>query len=379
MGLKNRLLAIGLAATALAGGMSEAKNTEAPTRQPQAAKQDVSKNQMTQEQYQHHVQKIHGNISGTWGSFGDESLLQESFLKIAATPFGRQTIPDVSENIVIKSERMDGDAYYVFEDKSITIKSALIGSDESNKQTIFTLLAHELLHVKQATRGLRLNDKGTSPFQMMVSEKVREAEARAWDFMNSLTYELDKEGLDKSILKNKKTVDLLSAHILSNTNDSDRKMKVHTLEALHKNYLRTNDFDKVVNRTVGQMITEYVQGKLSQKDPGWYDKYDVQAVNNMMINAKKGSISQKGNAAAYRVFLDYYAKEYGLKPSDIEEAKLSGRAGVLLQKAEQVIKTVPPAGQKEQFEALFTESSKLYRGELKNALPNPALNKQANR
>lgn len=365
---------------------------------------------MTDQEFQQHAEKIRKNIIGHPFSIGDERLLKNAFDFIASTKRGRRIIEEVSADTKINSidipKERQAAGFYTPGDDKIAIERKYIkehqNEGDEKKMTLFgqemrihgsearvldiimdsplnfetakkamnemknakqvdfkavEIIWHELRHAMQDQKGLMLNNENVNVDQKLTAEKLIEAETRAWDIVNNITYEFidmwhlipdtgpqvnkDLEvhtngtsySIEGSTLKErlelfknydgfkaaqrsvtKTTDDGISFVVESEGNGVDRVFKYGTM--LQDNLRKYGDLDLAQRATVGEIIADYMKPKESHQDSYWLNAYNKQAINRTHFEV--GNLSSKGNEALFNKVLEYYEQEYGVAKDKIQ-------------------------------------------------------------
>ena len=148
-------------------------------------------------------------------------------------------------------------------------------SEEKKKQLIYETLGHELLHGYQKNQNL-IRGFGLSPYQFVMTEKLAEAEAYAWDI------------------------------------------------SLYNNKNKT-----ISNKQIGRLIVDLM--KKNTDYTIWQRTTEEQAIYGLRTHAIMGHISNTGNLDLFNHTMEYYQKQYHIRLEEIANANLtdSGEAKYL--------------------------------------------------
>ncbi|MBR4927621.1 MAG: hypothetical protein IKY98_04770 [Alphaproteobacteria bacterium] len=199
--------------------------------------------------------------------------LLDAFYIYSQSGIGQRVIAGIDEDMSFFPSVINTNKYYAMfhpYTNDIRLASRMFNEEESEegcRQLICETLGHELLHGYQKNHNL-IRGFGLSPYQFIMTEKLAEAEAYAWDI----------------------------AHYNS---------QVETIS----------------NKQIGRLIIH-----LMKKDTSyslWQETVGIQAINGLRTHAIMGHISNTGNNDLYNHTLAYYQKQYGISPEEITGANLT--------------------------------------------------------
>ncbi len=199
--------------------------------------------------------------------------LLNAFHYFSQSNIGRRVITGIDEDLSFFPTIINTNRYYAMfhpYSNDIRLTSRMFNEEESKEgceQLICETLGHELLHGYQKNQNL-IRGFGLSPYQFVMTEKLAEAEAYAWDI----------------------------AH--------------------YRNQIKT-----ISNKQIGRLIV-----RLMEKDTDyltWQETVGEQAISGLRTHAIMGHISNTGNGDLYNHTLLYYQNQYGISPEEISLVNLT--------------------------------------------------------
>ncbi len=345
MTLKNTLLAASIGATMIAGANTQAKETEAPLTTPQQM-QTLSPAEIQEQRFQQNYQHLYNTVRGTWFSFGDEKLLRDGLHKIGSFPMGRKVIAGIPPNMefgstnsmpnatyrnangTIREDKYGG--FYNWRDNKLTINTEILDSDSLYYSCRTDLLFHELLHAYQRQNGIMMLDK-PSIEQSLISQKVIEAEAAAWNDVLQATQHITDDFSLRILpadgpyyLTSQQVRDLMRRDLVAeernNCHDANVSFNATEFKKTDPVYrfqqaliACRGDYSAAQRKMVGDRIRE----RIKENETSWATFYNAQAILSTLELCQMGRVSKNGNSAAYNRMLQYYQDQYGVSPRDI--------------------------------------------------------------
>lgn len=196
--------------------------------------------------------------------------LLDAFHDFGSSTIGRRVITGIDRDTSFYPFVINTNRYYAMfhpYSNDIRLTSRMFNEEESEagcKQLICETLGHELLHGYQKSQNL-IRGFGLSPYQFMMTEKLAEAEAYAWDI----------------------------AH--------------------YNNQIKT-----ISNKQIGRLIVMLMKENTSYSV--WQQTVGEQVINGLRTHAVMGHISNIGNDDLYNHTLKYYQDQYHILPEEIEPA-----------------------------------------------------------
>lgn len=311
MNIRNKLLALGMAATALSADAAQQK--------PHASSAQMEVLAQQEDSFLRHLKKLQDNVSGATFSFGDAALIRKALYGIAQTPHGRNLLMQVPDNLPISSQRnlpfSSHAAAYNTTQNNLIIRSNQIESDNTIlgvSNSVMKLLSHELRHAAQDARGLFMEGKHPSVEQAITISKLSEAETRAWDIVGRVSHNnlnFDSNGHAKNVKE------FLNEKLEPSFQDNDILFQKNLRQA-------NGNVEKAQKAMVGQQIKEAMSLGFD-KDYKWREIYDAQSFRFALHSIFHNNISANGNEPEFDKALKYYETEYGVKAQTINRPNLS--------------------------------------------------------
>ncbi len=203
----------------------------------------------------------------------NRQCLLEAFFTYSQSDIGKRVVSGTDRELSFTPVVTHTNKYYAMfhpYNNNIRLTTRMFSEEESETgriQLIHETLGHELLHGYQKNQNL-IRGFGLSPSQFIMTEKLAEAEAYAWDI----------------------------AH-------------------------HTNQTKTISNKQIGRLIVELM--KKDTKYGEWQDTVGEQAISGLRTHAIMGHVSNTGNNNLYNHALNYYQKQYNIHPTEIASVNLT--------------------------------------------------------
>ncbi|MBR5129655.1 MAG: hypothetical protein IKV03_00310 [Alphaproteobacteria bacterium] len=341
MALKDILLAASIGATMATGTNTEAKETSVSDN-TSSHTQTMSEEEIQEMNFQKNYRHLYKTVSGAWFSFGDEKKIRQALHDIASFSMGHEVIAGLPEDMSLSSKNfMPSNVYGALHigDNSIILNTSYvddtfidksIGIASSLPMTMF----HELLHARQRKDGITLMDQQPSIDELLHAQKLIEAEAAAWTRVLAITDNFSSTG--SFYLTPYEIKDLMQRDLIS---EERNRWKKNGEE--HKFDKRREEIFKKINPAYTlqealischgnyhlaqkKLVREEIK-KLMSQNGHWAQFYNKQILGVASFLCSEGKVSKQGNPVAYQKMLDYYQKNYGLNPNEINNNNLKDR------------------------------------------------------
>ena len=353
MALKNTLLAASIGATMIAGENTEAKETVAPVMTSYQA-QSLSPAEIQEMNFQRNYRHLYNHVSGAYFSFGDERELRDSLYKIGSFPMGREVIAGIPPNMGFASTNFMPDAtcqdakgtiqediyagLYNWRDNKLTINTEILDSDSLYYSCRADFLFHELLHAYQRHNGIMMLDN-PSIEQSLISQKVIEAEAAAWNDVLQATQRITDDFSLRMLpaegpyhLTSQQVRDLMRRDLVAEERTLCHETGVRFNATEFKKTDPVYRFQQALIACRGdysaaqrKMVGDRIRERMQEQDTPWATAYNAQAIRSPWELCRLGRVSKNGNGAAYNRMLRYYQDQYGVSPRDITRMNFNSR------------------------------------------------------
>lgn len=354
MGLKDTLLAASIGATMVSCTNASGQNIQSdrPAEAPQSL--HLSNPQTQEQQFQQNYRYLYNHVSGAWFSFGDERTLRDCLHKIGSFPMGREVIAGIPSNMEFNSTNFMPDATYrdangaIKEDtyggiynwrrNELTINTAILDSDSLYYSYRADLLFHELLHAYQRHNGIMMLDN-PSIEQSLISQKVIEAEAAAWNDILQATQRVTDSHSIRMLpaegpyhLTSQQVRDLMRRDLVAEERTFCHEAGIRFNATEFKKTDPVYRFQQALIACRGdysaaqrKMVGDRIRERMQEQDTPWATAYNAQAIRSTLELCRMGRVSKNGNNAAYNRMLRYYQNQYGVSPRDITNINFNPR------------------------------------------------------
>ncbi|MBR5130877.1 MAG: hypothetical protein IKV03_06625 [Alphaproteobacteria bacterium] len=284
------------------------------------------------EKFDKNFQSLYDNVDGAWFSFGDSERIRDALKELKSVPKFREIVSALPPEIIVGSSHFlagNLSGAYNPKNKDVNVSSSVIGFDllDSKKEghTISEILFHELFHAHQDYKRLILNDN-PSMFEVVVSQRLIEAEAYAW---TDILQEIRKNSSSGTYcLSNKDIQDFMNKDIILVEKQKLAKERINKVSSHYLNYFKENNpsycFQQSLKESKGDldkachlMAVKRMRYYLSGKDIDWTQSYYKQGSRFIIGLSQKYKISKEGNEPAFKKLLSYYNKKYGLSEDEM--------------------------------------------------------------
>jgi hypothetical protein len=255
---------------------------------------------------------------------------------------GREVIAGIPQDMGFCSRRLPSFTYqdsngnvqediyggrYNWQTNTLEMNTDLLDKDFQYYSYRTDFLFHELLHAYQKQNGIMLLDN-PSIEQSLVSQKLIEAEAAAWNDVLGLTrevsltnsYHLTQQDINYFMERDLEQEGRETAQILETNFDVNEFRKTDRRYLFQQALKACNgNCDEAQRMMVGRIITQRMQ----ERDTQWTHQYNSQAIEATEQLARMNKISQNGNRRAYDRMLSYYRERYNVQPHEIQNLHLS--------------------------------------------------------
>jgi hypothetical protein len=338
MALKDILLVASIGATMATGTNTEAKET-GMSDNTSSQTQVLSKEEIQEMNFQKNYRHLYKNVSGAWFSFGDEEKIRKALYSLSTFPMGREIIAGIPNDISLGSSNfMSSNQVGSFrvDTNALNLNTSYVdqttfdntGVAVSTKDVIF----HELLHAYQRKKGITLMDQYPSIDELLHAQKLIEAEAAAWNKALALTSNFSK---NKSFYLTPKEVrEAIKQDLVAKERNFWKRMRMEDKfdKKRQEVFKKTNPsycFQQALIACRGnyhlaqkRIVAQEIKKLMNQENSCWTENYNKQALGVTSFLCSDGKVSEHGNPVAYQKMLDYYKKNYNLKPQDIENKQL---------------------------------------------------------
>ena len=278
--------------------------------------------------------RLYREADGALFSFGDEKQLRKSLSELKMLPIARQMISELPKHVGIGSTyflRGDLSGGYVFDNGRVNIASHKISTETqdrvSGRLITAEVLFHELYHANQDAKGLILR-KNASMFDIVISQRLIEAEAHAW---TNLLHEIRKVSSNGTYCLSQNDIQrFMQKDLITDKQKEMIREGVGEINSRYCEYFKKTDATYCFQQSLiachgnlekasHHMVVKRMRYFLSNQEKDWTEDYHKQAFLVIKAVAQKGELSKNGEDKAYNNMLNYYTRIYGLSRQEMQE------------------------------------------------------------
>lgn len=352
MTLKNTLLAASVGATMVAGTNTRANEEVTPSSAP-AQTRTMSRAEIQEMNFQRNYRHLARNVSGAYFSFGDERELLQGLYKIGSFHMGREVIAGIPKDMAFCSRGLPNPTYqdpngnvqediyggrYNWQTNTLEMNTEILDSDSRYYSCRTDFLFHELLHAYQRQNGIMLLDN-PSIEQSLISQKVIEAEAAAWNDVLQATQRITDDFSLRMLpaegpyhLTSQQVRDLMRRDLVAEERTLCHETGIRFNATEFKKTDPVYRFQQALIACRGdysaaqrKMVGDRIRERMQEQDTPWATAYNAQAIRSTLELCRMGRVSKNGNGAAYNRMLRYYQDQYGVSPRDITRMNFNSR------------------------------------------------------